>query len=165
MKNTDYYLHTEESGSGSFILINHSNLISSPEEIDFYDAAEGVIALSNQWSKNHETGRVFYVLGNQVSKTPPTGEYLTKGSFMIYGKKKFIDIHNYKLGYGLYNKNQLMLAPYRVVKRLNSNTVKITPKYNQKKMKGKIISNYLKKKLNITLIDSISLFNKPCYLS
>lgn len=32
----------------------------------------------------------WWVYANQVSKTAPTGEYLTSGSFMIRGKKNFL---------------------------------------------------------------------------
>lgn len=33
---------------------------------------------------------VWWVHADQVSKTAPTGEYLTTGSFMIRGKKNFL---------------------------------------------------------------------------
>lgn len=32
----------------------------------------------------------YWVTGDQVSKTAPTGEYLTTGSFMVRGKKNFL---------------------------------------------------------------------------
>jgi len=34
----------------------------------------------------------WWVYSSQVSKTAPTGEYLTTGSFMIRGKKKIISL-------------------------------------------------------------------------
>jgi len=158
----DYYFHTEEAGSGSFILITNGKI---PDDIDLDETGEGVLSLSTQWNSSYSSGKVFYVMGNQVSKTPPAGEYLVKGSFMIYGKKTYIRVDSCQLGYGLYNGNQLMLAPYRIVKRLDGECVKLTPRANMKKMKGKIISNMLKKKLHIILSDDIRLFNKPCYVN
>ena len=53
-----------------------------------------------------------------------------------------------------------MLAPYRIINRLNSGKVKIIP--SSKKTKGKILSNLIKRKLNIMLPDNIALFNRPC---
>lgn len=40
----------------------------------------------------------YWVTGDQVSKTAPTGEYLTTGSFMIRGKKNFLPPSNLILG-------------------------------------------------------------------
>lgn len=40
----------------------------------------------------------YWVWGDQVSKTAPTGEYLTTGSFMIRGKKNFLPPSHLILG-------------------------------------------------------------------
>lgn len=40
----------------------------------------------------------YWVFGEQVSKTAPTGEYLTTGSFMIRGKKNFLPPSHLILG-------------------------------------------------------------------
>lgn len=40
----------------------------------------------------------YWVTGEQVSKTAPTGEYLTTGSFMIRGKKNFLPPSHLILG-------------------------------------------------------------------
>jgi predicted ribosome quality control (RQC) complex YloA/Tae2 family protein len=156
----DYYFHTEDFGSGSFILFTEGK---KPQEIDIYETAEGVFSLSSSWNITKE-GKVFHVLGNQVSKTPPSGMSITKGSFMIYGKKEYSSIHQTILGYGLFEGRELMLAPYRIIQRIKGPTIKITPKPNIKKMKGKIMSDYLKRKLNIDLNNVSYLFSKPCNL-
>jgi hypothetical protein len=41
------------------------------------------------------------VYPHQVSKTAPTGEYLTVGSFMIRGKKNFLPPHPLVMGFGI----------------------------------------------------------------
>jgi predicted ribosome quality control (RQC) complex YloA/Tae2 family protein len=165
----DYYFHTDEAKSGSFIMFTginndyNKNKSNNPGPIDLDETAEGVLALSTQWNSSYSSGNVFYVLGKQVSKTPPTGQYLTKGSFMIYGTKNEIKVSSCVLGYGLYN-NQLMLAPYRIINRLEGGKVKITQKQGTAKMRGvgKMISNAIKKELNVILNDKIKLFNRPC---
>jgi hypothetical protein len=43
----------------------------------------------------------WWVYPHQVSKTAPTGEYLTVGSFMIRGKKNFLPPHPLVMGFGL----------------------------------------------------------------
>nr|CAH7713770.1 unnamed protein product [Callosobruchus chinensis] len=42
----------------------------------------------------------YWVWGNQVTKTAPTGEYLSTGSFMIRGKKNFLPPSHLILGLG-----------------------------------------------------------------
>lgn len=42
----------------------------------------------------------YWVMGDQVSKTAPTGEYLTTGSFMVRGKKNFLPPSHLILGLG-----------------------------------------------------------------
>lgn len=44
---------------------------------------------------------VYWVFAEQVSKTAPTGMSLPSGSFMIYGKKNFINPFKLELGFGL----------------------------------------------------------------
>ena len=43
----------------------------------------------------------WWVESSQVSKTAPSGEYLTTGSFMIRGKKNFLPPLPLVLGFGL----------------------------------------------------------------
>ena len=159
MNENDFYFHSEDPGSGSFIMITENKI---PDAVDIDETAEGVLALSNQWASPYSYGNVFYVKGKQVSKTPPSGEYLTKGSFMINGKKEFVRVYNYCLGYCIYEK-QLLFAPYRIINRVNnSNNVKLTPVYDIKKMKVKKIIEALKKTLNIEITENCFILNKPC---
>ena len=159
LKEDDLYFHCEEPGSGSFILITEKR---TPELIDIDETAEGVMCLSNQWNTSFNYGNVIYVKGSQVSKTPP-GEFITKGSFMLYGKKEMIKVSSYTLGYCLYNKTELMLAPYRIINRHSSTrNLKLVPRNDIKKMKGKHITEALKKTLNIYISEDLYIFNKPC---
>jgi hypothetical protein len=41
----------------------------------------------------------YWVWGDQVSKTPESGEYLPTGSFMVRGKKNFLQPNKLELGY------------------------------------------------------------------
>lgn len=170
MGDNDLYFHTDDPGSGSFIMFT-SNLKDFDSNknnymIDIDETAEGVLAFSNQWNTSCPTGEVFYVKGSQVTKSAPSGEYVGKGSFMIYGKKEFVKVTGATLGYGIYKENEkhlLMLAPYRIISRLkNFGSLRLKPRNDIKKMKGKIISTALKKKLNIELSDDLYIFNKPC---
>lgn len=161
LKDNDYYFHTEDMGSGSFLLITEGK---KPDTIDLVETAEGVFSLSKYWNET-KTGKVFHVLGNQVSKTPPTGMSLSKGSFMIYGKKEYISVHQTILGYVLTEENELMLAPYRIIERYKGKKIKIVPKPNVKKMKGKQLMDKLENGLGIMTKSITSVFSKPCVIS
>lgn len=56
-----------------------------------------LLILSIAWEAKVVTN-AYWVLGEQVSKTAPTGEYLTTGSFMIRGKKNFLPPSHLILG-------------------------------------------------------------------
>ena len=151
LKPNDYYFHCEDFGSGSFIMFSDNR---EPDSVDFDETAEGVLALSKYWGTS---GNVFYVKGSQVSLTPPTGMSLSKGSFMIYGKRNTIKVSQTILGYVLEG-TELMLAPYRICYRKDKKALKISPNLSRKKGMVKMI----KKKLNIDIEPHIYLFNKPC---
>ena len=158
LNKNDYYFHSEDPGSGSFIMITENR---DPEPIDIDETAEGVLALSNQWTSSYSYGNVFYVKGSQVSKSPPTGEFISKGSFMIYGKKEIIKVYNCNLGYCIFDE-KLLLAPYRIINRLSNNNIKLTPRNDIQKMKSKKLIETLKKCFNISISENLFIFNKPC---
>ena len=54
-----------------------------------------------------------------------------------------------------------MLAPYRTISRFSNNNIKLKPRNDIKKMRGKLISDAIKKKFNVILDDNIHIFNKP----
>ena len=84
----DIILHTNFPGSPLMIIKNPKNEIIPENTIK--EAANFVASYSRAWKENWTEIDVFYVNSDQVSKTPPSGEYLPKGSFMISGKKNFI---------------------------------------------------------------------------
>ena len=161
LKDKDYYFHTEDNiGGGSFVLFQKEN--ESPSAVDFDETAEGVLCFSNSWNQS-KTGKVFYVEGQQVSKTPQSGEYIAKGSFIIRGKRNFINVQNTTLGYCLTEKNELMMAPFRIIKRLAPDShVKISN--GSKKWKSKDFINNIEKTLGIVWQDKFSQFHKPCLI-
>ena len=84
----DIVLHTNFPGSPLMVIKNPKNEPISENTIS--EAAEFVASFSRAWKENWGVIDIFYVKSEQVSKTPPSGEFLPKGSFMISGKKNFI---------------------------------------------------------------------------
>lgn len=52
---------------------------------------------SPSWT-NNVLSQVYWVHAHQVSKTPPTGMYISTGSFIIRGKRNFIQPRTLTLG-------------------------------------------------------------------
>ncbi len=59
-------------------------------ESEFQECADFIASYSKAWKQNLSALECFYVKPEQVSKKAPSGEYIAKGSFMIYGKKNIV---------------------------------------------------------------------------
>ncbi|MEE9323195.1 MAG: ribosome rescue protein RqcH [Candidatus Aenigmarchaeota archaeon] len=94
----DMVFHSDIQGS-SFVVIK-----SGDSEISNYakkEAAEFTAAYSKAWTSGLATVDVYAVRPDQVSKQPPTGEYLPKGSFMIYGQREWFRDVELKIAIGV----------------------------------------------------------------
>lgn len=158
------YFHSDEPGSGSFIyMIDKDYDINCDSELDVI--SQGVLSLSQNW-KNNRNGKVYWVFGNQVSKTPPSGEFISKGSFMIKGNRNYISVHQLCLGYCLYNNNELMLGPYNLICKLKTKCIKLVPKENVKKNNQKDIIKNISNHLNILKIpDKLYIFSFASFIT
>ncbi|KAJ2359320.1 hypothetical protein IWW50_000044 [Coemansia erecta] len=119
----DAYVHADIHGAASVIIKN--KLASAPESTSVTDKALGdkepprgelsaenippstlfqagimSVCQSRAWDAKILTP-AWWVEARQVSKTAPTGEYLSTGSFMIRGKKHFLPPTQLVYGFGL----------------------------------------------------------------
>ena len=95
----DIVFHTNFPGSPLTIIKNPENK-QIPNET-FQETAIFVSSFSRAWKETWGVADVFYVQPDQVSKSPPSGEFLPKGSFMITGKKNMIKNAKTELAIGL----------------------------------------------------------------
>lgn len=87
MREKDIYVHAEIQGASSIIIKNPSGGEIPPKTL--LEAGTMAISYSVAWDAKVVTS-AYWVNSDQVSKTAPTGEYLSTGSFMIRGKKNFL---------------------------------------------------------------------------
>uniref|UniRef100_A0A182P3X4 NFACT RNA-binding domain-containing protein n=1 Tax=Anopheles epiroticus TaxID=199890 RepID=A0A182P3X4_9DIPT len=87
MRPTDIYVHAEIQGASSVIIKNPAGGEIPPKTL--LEAGTMAISYSVAWDAKVVTS-AYWVHSDQVSKTAPTGEYLTTGSFMIRGRKNFL---------------------------------------------------------------------------
>ena len=87
----DLVFHTETAGSPFGILKDaKKNGEIKVSKKDIEEAMQYVCSFSKQWKKGYGNADGFYVDSQQVSKKANTGEYISRGSFMINGKKNIM---------------------------------------------------------------------------
>jgi predicted ribosome quality control (RQC) complex YloA/Tae2 family protein len=97
MKNNDIYVHADLHGASSVIIKNESTDPVPPKTL--VEAGAMAVCYSSAWDSKIATTS-WWVYPKQVSKTAPTGEYLTQGAFVIRGKKNYLPLSNLVLGFG-----------------------------------------------------------------
>jgi len=83
----DLYVHADLHGAASVVIKNPSGKAIPPSTLE--QAGAFAICRSAAWNAKIITS-AWWVYPHQVSKTAPSGEYLTTGSFIIRGKKNFL---------------------------------------------------------------------------
>ncbi|KAL1257316.1 hypothetical protein QQF64_010560 [Cirrhinus molitorella] len=93
----DVYIHADLHGATSCVIKNPSGEAVPPRTLT--EAGTMAVCYSAAWDAKVITS-AWWVHHHQVSKTAPTGEYLTTGSFMIRGKKNFLPPSYLIMGFG-----------------------------------------------------------------
>ena len=83
----DLVFHTDMAGS-PFMVIKSDN--KKIDDIEKQETADFLGCFSKAWKAGISSIEVFYVEPHQVTKEAQSGEYLSKGSFMIKGKTKYL---------------------------------------------------------------------------
>jgi predicted ribosome quality control (RQC) complex YloA/Tae2 family protein len=143
LKEGDRYIHADIHGAPSCIVktsgINDSKIPISERTLD--EACVFAGTYSKAWRQYGET-QVYWVLPEQVSKTPQSGEFLPKGAFIVRGKRNYkkckleIAVGEIKLN----NIKKIMGGHIDAVKKRSNNYVILIP--------GSIKKNSIAKKLS-----------------
>jgi len=140
LEDNDIFLHADIQGAPATIIKTQNKI---PSEEDIMDAAIIAACYSKAWKLGFASVDVFWTFGNQVSKSPPSGEYLAKGSFMIYGKKNFIKNVKLELAMGFIINNdtiKVLVGSEDSVKNKTNYYVILRPSDDEKeKVADKII--------------------------
>uniref|UniRef100_A0A673ZFR7 Ribosome quality control complex subunit NEMF n=1 Tax=Salmo trutta TaxID=8032 RepID=A0A673ZFR7_SALTR len=87
LRTGDIYVHADLHGATSCVIKNASGVPIPPRTLT--EAGTMAVCYSAAWDAKVITS-AWWVHHHQVTKSAPTGEYLTTGSFMIRGKKNFM---------------------------------------------------------------------------
>jgi predicted ribosome quality control (RQC) complex YloA/Tae2 family protein len=87
----DRYAHADIHGAPSCVIksrgMNDEKLLISEKTLE--EACQFAASYSRAWNQFGEAS-AYWVLPEQVSKTPESGEYVPKGAFIIRGKRNYI---------------------------------------------------------------------------
>ncbi len=83
----DVVLHADIPGA-PFVVVKTEG--QTPSEQTLLEAAQCAVSYSSAWQSEYSSLDAYWVTPDQVSKTAPAGEYLTRGAFMIYGQKHYL---------------------------------------------------------------------------
>ena len=101
LKKGDIYVHADLQGASSVIVKNNPKTPDAPIPPSTLSQAGALtVCTSSAWDSKAVMA-AWWVNADQVSKTAPTGEYLTTGGFMIRGKKNFLPPSQLLLGFGV----------------------------------------------------------------
>ena len=109
----DLIFHTEAPGSPFFIIKAEGKPIgdATKEEV-----AQAAAAFSRGWKLGVGSMEVYHVTPEQVTKEAKSGEYLTKGAFMVYGKRTYYH-PTLEVAVGLLDDGRVMAGPLPAVKK------------------------------------------------
>jgi predicted ribosome quality control (RQC) complex YloA/Tae2 family protein len=146
----DHYLffHADIPGASAVVTPPMDDLL------EVYQAAQFAAAYSRAWKIGIHAIDVYYVRGEQVSKQPPAGQYLAKGSFMVYGKREYVRNIRLELAIGCRRDGDVyraVVAPPRSAPLLAEKYVVVTPGNVEKNKLAKEIA-----KLGKCSIDDIT---------
>ena len=86
MNHDDLVFHAEIRGSPVAIL--KQGLKAGEASIE--ETAQFTACYSRAWREGLSSATVYYVKTEQVSLSPPPGQFLPKGSFMVYGRRNYL---------------------------------------------------------------------------
>ncbi len=126
METHDLVFHADYQGS-PFGILKQGRKIDLENNYDvLVECAEFLASFSKAWKNKVSALKVFFVYPEQVTKKTKAGEYLRKGSFMIYGQKNWLRAE-LKLSVGVIKKGDS--DEYKLVILPTNTAVKKTKKY------------------------------------
>jgi predicted ribosome quality control (RQC) complex YloA/Tae2 family protein len=124
---SDIVFHAEIVGA-PFVVIKTEG--KTPSEQTLLEAAEFAASYSRAWKEMFHTVDVYWVHPNQLSKSPPPGQYVEKGAFIILGKKNYVKAVPLRIAIGMKQDENLVTVvsgPLEAVKKQTSIYVEIVP--------------------------------------
>jgi len=141
----DIIFHADIVGA-PFVVIKTRG--KAPSEQAIQEAAQFAASYSRAWREMFSAVDVYWVHPSQVSKTPPSGQFLEKGSFIIQGAKNYVRSVPLRIGIALKSKDERVVVvggPAKMVSKQTNVYVELVP--------GRQSSGALAKQIRSLLIE------------
>lgn len=122
----DRFVHADIHGAPSVIV--KDGAMASDEEMK--EAGIFALAHSKIWKTGAGEGSAYWVLPDQVSKTPEAGEFVPRGAFVIRGKRNYLHHLPIELAIGEIDhqgERKIMCGPRSAVEKQSTKFVVIVP--------------------------------------
>jgi len=124
---TDIVFHADIAGA-PFVVIETEGKTLSEQTIR--EAAQLAASYSRAWREMFHAIDVYWVHPDQLSKSPPPGQYLEKGAFIIRGKKNYVRNVPMRVAIGIVMKENLVAVvggPPEAIKKQTNVYVEVIP--------------------------------------
>jgi predicted ribosome quality control (RQC) complex YloA/Tae2 family protein len=112
-ESNDMVFHTDMAGSPFFVVKSEGKSIG---DATIQEVANATVTFSRVWKLGLSNSPVFWVSPEQVSKKAQSGEYMSKGAFMIYGKTNYVE-NSVDLAMGVTAEGTIMSGPSSAIKK------------------------------------------------
>ena len=147
MEPSDLVFHADIHGA-PFTLVKKGQ--SNIGEDTIREAAVATASFSRAWREGLTAIDVYWVNPDQVNKSPPSGEYLGRGMYMIYGSRNYLKGVNLNIAIGIELKDNIITiigGPTSAIKKKSIIYIDLVPGYTPPGKIVKEIKNiFLKKK-------------------
>ncbi|ASI99866.1 ribosome rescue protein RqcH [Thermococcus celer] len=126
MADGDLYCHADVYGAPHVVIKDGQKA----GEKTILEACQFAVSMSRAWSRGVYSGDAYWARPEQVTKQTPSGEYLGKGAFMVYGKRNWLHGLPLKLAVGVVNyegEDFVVCAPVEAMKAHTNRYVVIRP--------------------------------------
>ena len=150
----DLYLHSDIHGAPSVVIKKFEGDIP---ESSINEAGIFAASFSSAWTKGFGSLDVYWVHPEQVSKTPQSGEFVTRGAFIIRGTRNYLRGMPLKIAVGIvdYEGDRIMAGPVEALAEYTDNYVVVKPGFTKKEVIAKEILKKIDPDRILTLEDVI----------
>lgn len=144
MEDNDLYCHADVYGAPHVVIKDGQKA----GEKTIFEACQFAVSMSRAWSQGLYSADAYWAYPNQVTKQAPSGEYLGKGAFMVYGKRNWMHGLPLKLAVGVINydgEEYVVCAPVEAIKAHTDKYIVIRPGSMKKGELVKKLRGILKK--------------------
>ena len=123
LQDDDVVYHADLFGSPFFVLKGGKE----QTETEVGEMAQATVAFSSAWKTGLGSADAYWVKSDQVSTSAPSGEFLPRGSFLIKGKKNFVQHNLVELAVGRDREGRVVSGPESAIKTVAESYVVVRP--------------------------------------